>query len=544
MSNINKSIIHKLDYYKGLMDKDLKYSDNRLTLLNDMRDDPVIINYLSSPLHRNKQVKTKRNFQCESEPISKILEEIAYYLLFPDFENEQHEHYFKNDSTGTLLNNSGENNVPSDDYSEGINKKIHGYTINSKSKFVKDKSREFLALDILRKYANSNNTSVDDIDEDHASSLLKEQMSKITEKKSGKEFGMYYQVTKEDLEKFEEIAEMNKYLENLKERLGFGLDSEEKNKKIAILYNEFNHKSSKFISYDYEYDKSQSELTEHELKYKELSLKKSQIIASKVENLDYKLEEIDIEIQQIKQRPTDDYNMIFNDVYSISLPQHIQVGLGRSRIDFNKHRQLWNENKYVQTMIRANKEITGEMVLVKDRLIQTIRFKKIAGNSTVYDYDYSNFSFSDYTHVSALLQNHYELSDRHSTEFNDLWATMDELHEYINKTEFSKEEALILHCLFSGDDIQEIARMMTEYDEQKVRRTIDTYIPKKIVNTYKESRDEFVFYRYYDLLKPKYKKCSCCGEYKLVLKRYFSPDKRNKDGLRGICKKCDNSTKK
>jgi hypothetical protein len=41
-----------------------------------------------------------------------------------------------------------------------------------------------------------------------------------------------------------------------------------------------------------------------------------------------------------------------------------------------------------------------------------------------------------------------------------------------------------------------------------------------------------------------HKKCSNCGEYKLSLKRYFSPDLRNKDGLTGICKKCDSYRKK
>lgn len=546
MKNNEMNIIERITYYKKVMDKSLKYSDERLTLLSEMYNDPVIIDYLSSDTHRKKQIKVKKNFLCESEPLSKLLDEISYYILFPDFKNKQHEQDFKNDEFGTVSNNQFANNISKDDYSNGHNKKIHGYTTISKNKFSKNKSREYFILDLMRKYAKNNGMSIDDIGSDTIMTIIRDNKDELSEKVNIKNQSIFHPVTDSDFVKFPELQQINTYKENLHKRLGFGKSKDERDILFDKLKGEFNHKVNVYKEDDYDYCTNDNVLSEQELKLKELVYKKSEILKNNRE-LDYDnlTRDINVQIEQLKLVNCEEYNNVFTSPHFQILPTHISIGKGKNRLDIHRYRQLWNEDKYIKTMERVHKEIAGEMIYVKDRLTQPIRFKKIGKNSGVYDYDYSMFSFADKSQVSELFKSYYELKERHFAERNDIWAILNVFDELIYQCNWNKYEKFIINEVKSGATVREIREEFNKcfhkkFVERQIRRFIDEYIPNKIVEKYKESKDEYLFYTYYEFLKPKYKRCSKCGEYKLAFKRYFRErsDKKG-DGFYNNCRICE-----
>lgn len=60
-------------------------------------------------------------------------------------------------------------------------------------------------------------------------------------------------------------------------------------------------------------------------------------------------------------------------------------------------------------------------------------------------------------------------------------------------------------------------------------------IPKLIAS---QAEDDYLNWYYLEKEKGKYKRCSCCGEIKLALPKYFSKNKTSKDGFYSLCKKC------
>lgn len=65
-------------------------------------------------------------------------------------------------------------------------------------------------------------------------------------------------------------------------------------------------------------------------------------------------------------------------------------------------------------------------------------------------------------------------------------------------------------------------------------------IPKLIAEY---AQNEYLLYHYTNEEYGKWKRCSCCGEYKLAHNRFFSKNKTSKDGWYSICKECRNKKK-
>lgn len=146
----------------------------------------------------------------------------------------------------------------------------------------------------------------------------------------------------------------------------------------------------------------------------------------------------------------------------------------------------------------------------------------------------------------GLLLNYKELRDKYSDKPNsDWWGLIRTFEDLLSKTKLSNKEKFVLKALFDNLTDNEIRELLEieGYDitRQSVNNMILKTIPKKIWNTYLDSLDEWLYtYK----IKGEYKKCSKCGEVKLVSNnRYFGKDIRNKDGFKSICRECDNYTK-
>ena len=120
-----------------------------------------------------------------------------------------------------------------------------------------------------------------------------------------------------------------------------------------------------------------------------------------------------------------------------------------------------------------------------------------------------------------------------------LYADLDNL---IKQCNFSKRQQQILFYYYvKGYNEQEIAEFLGD-DEKNIKGTIKS-ICKKLLT--QEKINYRMGYLYWDKVKvpAELKICNQCGKELLATEEYFSPDNRNKDGLRGICKVCDNYTK-
>lgn len=66
-------------------------------------------------------------------------------------------------------------------------------------------------------------------------------------------------------------------------------------------------------------------------------------------------------------------------------------------------------------------------------------------------------------------------------------------------------------------------------------------IPNLIVSV---AEDDFLDWYYLEKEKGKYKKCSRCGQIKLLHNKYFSKNNTSKDGYYSICKSCRNKKRR
>lgn len=138
------TVLERLTQYLKQRDFNLEYSDDRMKLFEALDNDPVLIEYISSDLFKNKQVKKKKDDSTEQDPVTRVLDSIAYYILKSDYRNKEHEKEFKTDKSGKVLNNVLENNKAyKRDYRIKEHERIYGYPIMSKYAMNRNRSDNF-----------------------------------------------------------------------------------------------------------------------------------------------------------------------------------------------------------------------------------------------------------------------------------------------------------------------------------------------------------------------------------------------------------------
>lgn len=149
---------------------------------------------------------------------------------------------------------------------------------------------------------------------------------------------------------------------------------------------------------------------------------------------------------------------------------------------------------------------------------------------------------SDVNTYRGLILTYKDLKDKYNHKHeSDIWALLLDFENVLKRTDLTDEEKFVLSVLFDGYSQKQIRDMYKKLDmgkmtRQRISNMINTIIPNKLLNTYLEMIDEWLYtYK----IKGKYKKCSRCNKVKLISNdRYFSPDKNRADGYDLYCKSC------
>lgn len=224
-----------------------------------------------------------------------------------------------------------------------------------------------------------------------------------------------------------------------------------------------------------------------------------------------------IKDSKIKSKDIKKYPMLkmYSDTYEWYKSKYKELG----------DRRLNKEDLKIKRVVRKNlKLLKNDMIDAKNSIERPIVWKAPLKDSCNPEWDYLNMF--DKTHVRELLrvQKGNDLQD-------DLSCIVMDLNNIISKIEFTKIQTDILSMYRRDKSLEYISDVMN-ITSPAVSKQIDKIV-NKIINTYEKEYEEN--YYYMSVCKGKYKKCSRCGEIKLLSKF----DKNGKKGYRSNCKNCN-----
>ena len=191
-------------------------------------------------------------------------------------------------------------------------------------------------------------------------------------------------------------------------------------------------------------------------------------------------------------------------------------------------KRLWNtKGLSKEDMVRRSKikkilpEIKKDIIEVKKQLQMPIIWKAPLKDNGGADYD--ELDMFDKNVVKVLLQVHKQVDLQ-----DDLSCILVDLDNLINNVEFTKRQYEVLELWRNGLTIENISKEL-HVKENTVSITLDRAIDS-IIKQYEKEYEEWY---YLNIRKGTYKKCSKCGEVKLISR--FS---KNGNRLRGNCKDC------
>ena len=194
-------------------------------------------------------------------------------------------------------------------------------------------------------------------------------------------------------------------------------------------------------------------------------------------------------------------------------------------------KRLWGtKNLSKEEMVRRGKikkllpEIKKDMMDAKKQLQMPIIWKSPLKDHGGADYDL--LDMFDKEVVKELLRVHkgVDLQD-------DLSCILVDLENLINKIEFTDKQRKVLELWSNGLATGEISKKL-KLDPSTITKCLNGVVDL-IVKQYEKEYEEWY---YLNIRKGIYKKCSRCGEVKLVSQ--FDKDKKGKYGVRGYCKNC------
>ena len=191
-------------------------------------------------------------------------------------------------------------------------------------------------------------------------------------------------------------------------------------------------------------------------------------------------------------------------------------------------KRLWNtKGLSKEDMIRRSKikkilpEIKKDIIEVKKQLQMPIIWKAPLKDNGGADYD--ELDMFDKNVVKELLQVHKQVDLQ-----DDLSCILVDLDNLINNVEFTKRQYEVLELWRNGLTIENISKEL-HVKENTVSITLNRAIDS-IIKQYEKEYEEWY---YLNIRKGTYKKCSKCGEVKLI-----SQFSKNGNRLRGNCKDC------
>ena len=191
-------------------------------------------------------------------------------------------------------------------------------------------------------------------------------------------------------------------------------------------------------------------------------------------------------------------------------------------------KRLWNtKGLSKEDMVRRSKikkilpEIKKDIIEVKKQLQMPIIWKAPLKDNGGADYD--ELDMFDKNVVKVLLQVHKQVDLQ-----DDLSCILVDLDNLINNIKFTERQYEVLELWRNGLTIENISKEL-HVKENTVSITLDRAIDS-IIKQYEKEYEEWY---YLNIRKGTYKKCSKCGEVKLISR--FS---KNGNRLRGNCKDC------
>ena len=479
---------------KNNLDKEIKYSKDRVKLVEDMlNDNSWIIDLISSEEYRGSQVKSKKDPLSTNSVPDKIFEKIADYILFPKFEDVADEKEYRRlrQEYSDLKNDLRE--------------------INNTKEKKKDKERSIQLANIRSKIKKVKK---------HLDSNFNKDYLTVSAKKRNE--------AKEEL--YDSIDE---------------LDS-------LIFSNSHNQKSlNREVAREFDVDLNMDYWINMGFSV-ESALFRQDIIDSYKDDID-------------KMRINLGYNISDANIRNEFRKKIVNI-LNNSPVEYKHNGNIYKIDGINQFRIlrKMYADLVKNYQKAKESLAKIIKFKSITPSSTVFDYNSDTYYvddngsihhvsknhilFSDIETYAGLIKNYANLKFEFKDRFNsDMWAILYDFENILFNSSLSVEEKFVVNMILNDYSQREI---LLEYEKEfgktmsgySVSNWINRVIPNKLLNTYLDSVDEWLYtYK----IKGKYKKCSKCGEVKLISNdRYFGKDARSRDGFQSMCKKCDNYRKK
>lgn len=114
---------------------------------------------------------------------------------------------------------------------------------------------------------------------------------------------------------------------------------------------------------------------------------------------------------------------------------------------------------------------------------------------------------------------------------DDLTCIVTDLNKLIKEVELTDKQKEILELWKRGKSQEDIGRVL-EISKQMVNKQINSIV-NSIISKYEEQYEDWY---YLNVVKGKYKKCSKCGDIKILQR--FNKNSRRVDGHETFCKKC------
>ena len=187
----------------------------------------------------------------------------------------------------------------------------------------------------------------------------------------------------------------------------------------------------------------------------------------------------------------------------------------------------YDEERQIRLLRKHIKSLRQDMIDLVAIDKKPIIFKQPLKDQGCPTWD--DFDELDKTHIKALLQVH---RDMETIDFqSDLICMLYDLQKVLEEVELTDKQKEILDLWIGGYSIDKIAEVLQK-SKQMVSKSLDNII-NKIVSIYENKIEDWY---YLNICKGKYKKCSQCGEIKLMSKF----NKNGKKGYKSMCKICQN----
>lgn len=465
------------------LNHDIDYADDRNELVKGLLDkNDWIIDLLSDEGVRSKQVKSKNDALAENQNLDKKMERIADYILFPKFDShEQEEDYNylrkkeKEISNARRELNKSRREIDKNEYN--IKKEEFDKLLKSTEESLRSFSKNHLTSNQKRNIGYREKLL------DNVSSLLIDMNveTKSPEKVKDKPFSL-------DID------------EDYWERMGFSKEQSLVNQEILNTYEDSIESIKKDIGLHLKGKDNQD-------RFKEKLIERFD--ANPIVYIrDGELVSMDSNYRYFKLRK------MYGELVS----------------DFNKAKEILAEPIHLNNVSESTEyNYNSDTWYVDDE-----------GNEVFVSSNHVRFSNPDT--YKGMIQNYKSLKDHYRDEFSDdMWAILWDFESILMNTSLSKEEKYVVDMLMDNRSRKDIIRgFICRFDKSISERVlsswINTTIPNKLVNTYIEMVDDWLYtYK----IKGDYKKCSSCNRVKLISNdRYFSPNSNSTDGFYSKCREC------